>query len=92
VTEQKKQRAPYGSRGGHTRALHPAERRYLLDAARGLTAAESARKRQVTVNTVNTGLKRAKAALGARNITHAVALCLALGEFTAYDVRKADET
>lgn len=92
MTEQKKQRAPYGSRGGHTRALHPAERRYLLDAARGLTAAESARKRQVTVNTVNTGLKRAKAALGARNITHAVALCLALGEFTAYDVRKADET
>ena len=92
MTEQKKQRAPYGSRGGHTRALHPAERRYLLDAARGLTAAESARKQQVTVNTVNTGLKRAKAALGARNITHAVALCLALGEFTAYDVRKADET
>lgn len=92
MTEQRKQRAPYGGKGGHARALHPAERKYLLDAARGLTAAESAAKQVVTVNTVNTGLKRAKAALGARNITHAVALCLALGEFTGYDVRKADES
>ena len=77
---------------GHARALHPAERKYLLDAARGLTAAETARKHQVSVNTVNTSLKRSKAALNARNITHAVALCLAHGEFTAYDVRKADES
>lgn len=87
-----KQRAPYGGRGDHTRTLHQAERKYLLAAARGLTAAETAAKYCVTVNTVNTGLKRAKAALKARNITHAVALCLALGEFTGYDVRKGDES
>lgn len=92
MTEQHKPRAPYGGKGGHMRSLYPTERKYLLDAARGLTAAETARKHTVTVNTVNTSLKRSKAALGARNITHAVALCLALGEFTGDDVRKADET
>lgn len=87
-----KQRAPYGAKADRVRSLYPAERKYLLDAARGLTAAQSARKNQVSVNTVNTSLKRGKAALGATNITHAVALCLALGEFTGTDVRKADES
>lgn len=72
------------------RALHPAERKYLLDAARGLTAAQSAHLHQVSVNSVNDSLKRGKAALGARNITHAVALCMALGEFSGSDVREAD--
>lgn len=83
-----KQRAPYGAKSGRTRTLHPAERKYLLDAARGLTAVQSAHLHQVSLNTVNSGLKRGKAALGAANITHAVALCLALGEFTGDDVRK----
>lgn len=69
------------------RSLHPAERRYLLDAARGLTAAQSARTHCVSINAVLSGLKRGKAALGAVNVTHAVALCLALGEFTGDDVR-----
>lgn len=72
---------------GRTRALYPSERKYMLDAARGLTAAESARRHQVSTNTVNSGLKRGKAALGADNIAHAVALCLVLGEFTGDDVR-----
>lgn len=83
-----KQRAPYGGISGRQRTLHPAERKYLLDAARGWTAAQSARMHGVSLNTVNSGLKRGKAALGAANITHAVALCLALGEFTGDDVRK----
>jgi DNA-binding CsgD family transcriptional regulator len=86
----RKPRTPYGGKGRHTRALHPAERKYLLDAARGLTAAQSAQKNCVSFHTVNTVLKKAKAALGAHNITHAVALCLSLGEFTTYDVRKGE--
>lgn len=72
---------------GRMRALHPAERKYLLDAARGLTAVQSAHLHQVSVNSVNSSLKHGKAALGARNITHAVALCLVLGEFSGDDVR-----
>lgn len=72
---------------GRPRILHPAERRYLLDAARGLTAHQSARLRGVSVNTVLGGLKRGKTTLNATNITHAVALSLAYGEFTSDDVR-----
>lgn len=68
------------------RALHPAERRYLLDAARGLTAQETAKHYGVAVSTVRTALAIGKIALGARTIAHATALCLALGEFTADDV------
>jgi len=68
------------------RPLRPAERRYLMDAARGLTAQDSAIRRGVTRNTVNTALKHAKAELGARNITHAVVLCLRHGEFTMADL------
>lgn len=84
-----KQRAPYGAKSGRTRTLHPAERRYLLSAAQGLTAAETAREHGVSLHTVNSSLKQAKTALGARTIAHAVALCIALGEFTGSDVRKA---
>jgi DNA-binding CsgD family transcriptional regulator len=58
----------------------------MLDAARGLTASQTARKHGVSTNTVNTALKHAKAALGALNITHAVALSLALGEFATTDL------
>ncbi len=68
------------------RALHPAECKYVLDAARGLTAAETARKHGVSVNTVNSSLANAKEALFAHTIAHAVALALAFGEFTANDI------
>jgi len=67
------------------RALHKAERKYLFDAAFGLTAKESAELHTVSVNTVNTTLKRATLALGAVNITHAVTLAY-YGEFTPRDV------
>lgn len=70
------------------RTLTRTERRYLLDMARGLTAAQSARSHGVTVNTLNTMLKRARAALGAASTTQAVALAFAYGEFTADDVLK----
>ena len=72
--------------GERKRALHKAERRYMLDAARGLTAKESARLHGVSVNTVNTTLKRAKLALGASNITHAVALMFLYGEYSPRDL------
>lgn len=68
------------------RTLHPAERKYLLDAARGYTAQQTAKRHLVATSTVNTALKRAKAALNARNITHAVSLALAAGEFSHADV------
>lgn len=76
------------SRSGHgtkRRALHPKERLYLLAAARGLTAAQTAAWYHVSVNTVNTTLARAKAALDAANITQAVVFALAYGDFTIPD-------
>lgn len=63
------------------RALYPVERMYLLEAARGLTAQQTAKKHDRSVNTVNTSLKSAKAALNADNIAHAVALAIVYGEF-----------
>ena len=71
----------------HMRTLHPTERKYLLDTARGLTAQQTARKHHVSINTVQASFKTSKKALGAINITHAVALCLVFGEFTHDDVR-----
>ncbi|ALO79379.1 hypothetical protein [Streptomyces phage phiSAJS1] len=75
----------------HIRALYPAERKYLLDAARGYTAAQTAKRHLVSKNTVDTSLKRAKAALGARNITHAVSLALDTGEFTTKDLKEGTD-
>lgn len=77
--------------GGHIRTLYPAERKYLLDAARGYTAQQTARRHLVSKNTVDTSLKRAKAALGARNITHAVSLALDTGEFTTKDLKEGTD-
>lgn len=71
------------------RSLHPAERKYLLDAARGYTAAQTARRHAVSVHTVNTTLSHARGALGALNTTHAVALALAVGEFATDDLEEA---
>lgn len=70
-----------------TRMLTPKERLYLLDAARGLTAQQSAHRQGVSINTAVTMLTRAKAALGAVNITHAAALAVANGEINATDLR-----
>lgn len=72
----------------HLRLLHPAERRYLFDAACGLTGQQSARRHGVSHSTVRTALATGKKALGALSIAHATALCLVLGEFTAGDIRK----
>lgn len=68
------------------RALYPKERQYLLDAANGLTAAETAAKHFVAYNTVTSTLKRARAALGARSIAHAVAIALALGDIVPTEI------
>lgn len=59
----------------------------MMDAARGYTAQQTAKRHGVSPNTVNTSLKRAKAALCARNITHAVVLCLHWGEFTTDELQ-----
>jgi DNA-binding CsgD family transcriptional regulator len=68
------------------RVLAPRERVYLMDAARGFTAKQTAHRNGVTVNTVNTSLKRAKQALGASNITHAVVCALFVNEFGLKDL------
>lgn len=52
---------------------------FLLDAAKGLTAAESARRYGVTEDTVRNALKAVRRKLGALSTTHAVALALARG-------------
>lgn len=69
------------------RLMTAAERAYMLDAALGLSAKQSAKKQGVSVNTVNTMLKRAKFVLGAINITHAAALAVANGEIRPNELR-----
>lgn len=66
--------------------LHPAERKYLLDAANGYTTGETARRHSVARTTVQTSLAHAKTALNARTIAHAVALALYFGEFAVTDI------
>ena len=68
------------------RALHPYERKYLMDAANGYTAHQSAKRNGVSVHTVQSSIKTAKSALGAFNVTHAVTLALTYGEFTLKDI------
>lgn len=55
------------------------QRDVLEAAAEGLTAAETARRIFVSVETVRTYRKQAMAALNARNMTHAVAIGLREG-------------
>lgn len=66
--------------------LTTCEKKYMLDAAIGLTAKQSARKHGVSLNTVHGSLTRAKAALGADNITHAAVLALMFGCITPIEV------
>jgi len=54
--------------------LTPAVRDVLLGAARGESVAETAARRVVSPETVKTQRRYAIAELGARNMTHAVAL------------------
>lgn len=69
------------------RMLTPLERQYILDAARGMTAQESADRRGVNVTTVRAMLARAKKAQGALNITHSAVLAFLHGDITADEVR-----
>lgn len=69
------------------RSLTPGERKYLLDAALGLTAQQSAHRWGVTVNTTNTMRVTARRALGAASIAHAVALAFLYGEITTDEIR-----
>lgn len=82
--------AGHGHYGGRIRALTPTERLYLLDAARGYTAEQTARRQFRSINTVKTLLRNARAALGARTIAHAVALALTYGDITPVDLREDD--
>jgi DNA-binding CsgD family transcriptional regulator len=55
-------------------ALTPSEREVLSDAADGFTGRESAKRRHKSAETVKTQRKQILLKLGARNMTHAVAL------------------
>lgn len=68
------------------RPLTLEERVYMLDVARGLSAAEIAKNHHANPADVKVGLARAKFVLGARNMAHAVTLCIVRGEFEAEDV------
>lgn len=74
--------------GTHLRArpLRDHEREYILDAARGLTAAQSAKRRGKSVNSVTSGLATARFAIGADTTLHAVTLALAYGEIIIEDI------
>lgn len=78
--------AGHGHYGGRTRALTPTERMYILDAARGYTAEQTAQRQFRSINTVKTMLKNARAALGARTIAHAIALAMAYGDISPADL------
>jgi DNA-binding CsgD family transcriptional regulator len=68
--------ANFGS-GAHTSsrsALSASERDVLVDAAAGLSVRESAARRQKGAETVKTQRRSLMLKLGARNMTHAVAL------------------
>jgi DNA-binding CsgD family transcriptional regulator len=67
-------------------ALTPKQHRYLLDAARGLSAKRSANLWGVSTNTVQQALNRARATLGADNIVHAVAIAIAESEITIFEI------
>jgi DNA-binding CsgD family transcriptional regulator len=67
--------------------LTPRERDYIIDAALGLTVAQSATRRNVAINTVKMMIRRAKAALGATTIANAVAIAIINGEITAQDLK-----
>lgn len=70
---------------GNRRPLTPEERIYMLDVARGLSAAEIAKNRSDDLASVKIVLAEAKYVLGARNMSHAVALCVCRGEFGPAD-------
>lgn len=55
------------------------QRLALKDASEGLSMPETAERNGRSVQTVKTHLDRARAALGARNVTHAVAIALRRG-------------
>ena len=69
------------------RLLTGTEQMYVIDAARGLTARQSGERRNVSIHTVHSMLVRARRALGARNVAHAVALALIHGEITPADLK-----
>ena len=62
-----------------TKTLTGIQKVFLMDAARGLTAAESARKHHTNEDTARNALKAVRQKLGALNTTHAVVLSLHLG-------------
>lgn len=62
------------------------ERAAMLDAARGLTARQSAEKRGCTLNTMYDRQRKVKARLNAKSITHAVALTIAYGYITREEI------
>jgi DNA-binding NarL/FixJ family response regulator len=69
-----------------TKPLTGIQRMFLLDAACGLTAAESARKHHTNEDTARNALKAARRKLGALSTTHAVALSLSLDIISYADV------
>lgn len=69
------------------RGLTPGERKYMVDAARGLTIAESAAAHGITAHGVVRMREKARRVLGARNIAHAVALAILADETIGDEVK-----
>jgi DNA-binding CsgD family transcriptional regulator len=69
------------------RALDPHEKNIALDAARGLTVPESAASRGLTAFQVYEVHRRLKTLLGARTVTHVVALAIAYGDITHEEIK-----
>lgn len=58
----------------------------MIDAARGMTVAQSAASRHVSINTVKVMIRKSRKRLGGQNITHAVALAIIAGDITPQDL------
>jgi DNA-binding CsgD family transcriptional regulator len=78
------------SRGGRARAMYDRERLIILDAARGLTAEQSAELRGTTKFSVYDTQRKVKIMLGASTIAHAVALTIAYGYITHDEITGKD--
>lgn len=75
-----------------TRGMSYMEKQIMLDAARGLTAQQSAKKHGCTLVTMQERRRLLRQRLDARNIAHAVALTIAYGYITREEIMEGSQT
>jgi hypothetical protein len=68
------------------RPLTASERGLVLDAARGLTAAQSGKKRGLTIYQVYEVQKKLRRLMGAETLPHLVALAMAYGDIGHFEI------